>query len=676
MNVHDIPRSLMPRLPRAKPAMLLAGGVSLVIALLLAAVTAAVGFGGLAGLGGLVGANGLDYARGPLGEFFPLTDAFVEDALGPGFRRTPVSPAVPIGSDTGSASTPAIERVGRGDTPDAVPPRDETRTDLGSNDFASAYAVRGLPFTTRNSESSDRQPGEPSSCTSSGGTTWFRYTPRTDADLRATTTGSDLSAAVGVFTGTSLATLRQVACASDAAGNAATSFTAKRGTTYWFQVTKTLGSGAVVFSLDLRGTTDLVREVDGVGDRAAVSGNGRYVLYSAEGALANVAGNPCVNLRSSNTRACQQLYVRDLRTGLTELISSPDGGETDGDENSRVGAITPDGRFVAFYSLATKLVPEDNNGMWDAFVRDRATGRTTRVSLTSEGEETRSEGQPTTIALSADGRYVAFESQAPELVVRPADQRINNTSCCRQVFVHDTATAQTRLVSTDEEGNPDTEATVAGLSADGHRVAFVAQGQVYVSDWKRRQVETVSVAHTGLDVDGGCPSGQCLSGDGRYAVFQSAEPAVADDTNGEIDIFVRDLVSDRTTRVSVDSSGGQSNPSAGSGSTLNAGGSNFVAISVAAAISPDGGHVAFSSNAPDLVAGDTNNRYDVFVHDLRRRTTSRVSVLDDGSQSESGTSYQPSVSDKARTVVFLSEAFTTQEGPTTYGHYARQRPEL
>ncbi|HVF21147.1 MAG TPA: hypothetical protein VNA14_13025 [Mycobacteriales bacterium] len=663
----------MRRLParHAKSAILLAGCVSLVMALLVTAITAAVGLGGLGRLGGLFGGNQLDYARGPLGEYFPLTDAFVQDELGPSFGH-PIPPAAALIPPRPASPAAALPAGRSEDTTESVPPRDEAGADLRNDDFSSAYAVRGLPYTSRSSQPSDRQPGEPTSCASSGGTMWFRFTPLSDVALTATTAGSDLSTAIGVFTGTTLTTLRQESCDADPAGNSATTFSARRGTTYWFQVTRTLGSGAVVFSLDLRGTTTLVREVDGnFYDQAAVSGNGRYVVYSAEGELPTTTGNPCVNLRSSSTSGCQQIYVRDLRTGSTELISSPDNGESDGDENSKSPAITPDGRYVAFYSLATELVPDDHNAMWDAFVRDRATGRTTRVSVTSEGEETRSEGIPETIAISADGRYVAFESSAPGLVVRPDDGRLSGNECCREVFVHDTATGQTRLVSTDEEGNPDPDSSVAGLSADGQRVAFVAQGQIYVSDWRQRRVESVSVSYTGFDVEGRCPSGQCLSADGRYAVFQSAEPAVVDDTNGEVDVFVRDLVSDRTTRVSVASTGAQSHPPAGANLTT-----AVETEPVAAAISPDGRHVAFSSEAPDLVAGDTNSMKDIFVHDLRRRTTSRVSVLDDGGQSESGTSYQPSVSNGARTVVFTSEAFTTQDGPTTYGHYARQRPEV
>jgi len=639
--------------------------VGTAVAVLTATVSVATRLPGLAGLGRL-GGTALDYARGPAGEYFPLTDSFVQDALGPSFVRAPVSTA-PIALRPGNPSVPRPP-AGASDGPHAVPPRDEVSADLRNDDFASAYAVRGLPYTSRSSEPSDRQPGEPTSCASSGGTTWFRFTPPADVALTATTAGSDLSTAVGVFTGTTLTTLRPVSCNSDATGDATTTFSARRGTTYWFQVTRTLGSGAVVFSLDLRGTTNLIREVDGFDDQATVSGNGRYVVYRAEDELATVAGNPCVNPRSSSNAACQQIYVRDLRTGATELISSPDGGETGGDENSGSIAITPDGRFVAFYSLSSNLVPEDFNGRWDAFIRDRATGRTTRVSVTSEGDETKSGGAAGPIAISADGRFVAFESSAKELVEPPPGNALDKVYCCREVFVHDTATGQTQLVSTDEEGNPDPDSYVAGLSADGQRVAFVAQGQVYVSDWKRRRLETVSVAYTGFDVSGTCPSGQCLSADGRYAVFQSAERAVVDDTNGEVDVFVRDLVSDRTTRVSVYSSGAESHPSAELGTA-------FGTTLVSAAISPDGRHVAFSSNAPDLVAGDSNNRFDIFVHDLRRRTTSRVSVLDDGSQSRNGTSYQASVSDQARTVVFTAEAFTTQEA-SGVGLYARQRPDL
>jgi len=120
------------KLRPAKPAMLLVGCMALVMALLVAAVTAAVGLGGLAGLGGLLGGGSLDYARGPTGEFFPLTDSFVDDALGGDSGASPSAPtpAVPIAPGAGSPS--AITTPGRIDNSRevAVPPPDEAGADL------------------------------------------------------------------------------------------------------------------------------------------------------------------------------------------------------------------------------------------------------------------------------------------------------------------------------------------------------------------------------------------------------------------------------------------------------------------------------------------------------------------------------------------------------------------
>ena len=130
-----------------------------------------------------------------------------------------------------------------------------------------------------------------------------------------------------------------------------------------------------------------------------------------------------------------------------------------------------------------------------------------------------------------------------------------------------------------------------------------------------------------------------LSADGRYAAFYSdASNLVAGDTNGARDVFVRDLQTGETTRVSVSTSGAEAN------------GDSF-----APAVSSDGRFVAFASSASNLVDGDTNDANDVFVRDRQTNTTTRVSVGFDGSQANGG-SDQPSLSGDGRLVAFTSAA--------------------
>ncbi len=212
-------------------------------------------------------------------------------------------------------------------------------------------------------------------------------------------------------------------------------------------------------------------------------------------------------------------------------------------------AISADGRYVAFESNATDLVSGDTNGMSDIFLHDRQTGATTRVSVNSAGTQT-TDGDSSDPDVSDDGRYVAFESNATNLVSGDTNSQID-------IFLRDRQAGTTARVSVNSSGSQAT----GGHSYD--------------------------------------PS---LSSDGRHVALRSfATNLVSSDTNGFADIFVRDRQEGSTERVSVDSSGSQA-----TGGIL---GSDDPSIS------DDGRYVAFSSEATNLVSGDTNGFADVFVHD-------------------------------------------------------------
>ena len=233
-------------------------------------------------------------------------------------------------------------------------------------------------------------------------------------------------------------------------------------------------------------------------------------------------------------------------------------------------SISADGRYVAFSSDAPNLVPGDTNDALDVFVHDRETGTTSRVSVDSAG--TQAEGVSGFTSISADGRYVAFGSRAPNLV--PGD-----TNDALDVFVHDRTTGTTSRVSVDS----------AGSQAEG--------GSAFTS----------------------------ISADGRYVAFGSAAPnLVPGDTNDALDVFVRDRETGTTSRVNVDSAGTQAEGVSGLGNRDSS-------------ISADGRYVAFGSDAPNLVPGDTNDAQDIFVHDRERGTTSRVSVDSAGTQTSTPT---------------------------------------
>src|SRR3954451_13493427 len=166
---------------------------------------------------------------------------------------------------------------------------------------------------------------------------------------------------------------------------------------------------------------------DGESALPSISAHGRYVAFVS--AASNLVPN---DTNGSNCpgrfEVCGfDVFVRDLKAGTTERVSvSSAGAQGDGDSGAgnfgTAGpAISADGRYVAFASVATDLVPGDTNGRSDVFVRDRQTGTTERVSVSSSGQQANFGGgsgdiESSAPAISADGRYVAFASIATNLV--------------------------------------------------------------------------------------------------------------------------------------------------------------------------------------------------------------------------------------------------------------------
>ncbi len=295
---------------------------------------------------------------------------------------------------------------------------------------------------------------------------------------------------------------------------------------------------------------------------------------------------------------------------------------------SRAPAISGDGRFVGFESPATDLVPGDTNERTDIFVHDRDTGALERVNVASDGTEANAHSH--NVSLSADGRYVAFDSEAWELIPGDNNERTD-------IFVYDRTTDTIEKVSQLESGGASNgHSTNPVISADGTHVAFqtlatnLVDGEtdsngvmdVVVVDLTTDVVERVSVSTAGVQADGESrdPS---ISADGSVVAFESlATNLVANDTNGVLDVFVRDRTDPVTERASQSALGAQA-----------------AVESEFPSISGNGRWVAFSSLATNLVVGDANGLEDVFVRD---RTTGEVilaSVANDGSQANSGSSF-------------------------------------
>jgi hypothetical protein len=377
---------------------------------------------------------------------------------------------------------------------------------------------------------------------------------------------------------------------------------------------------------------------------ASISANGRFVAFDSD----------ATNLVSGDTNNKSDIFVRDLLTNTTTRVSVDSAGNQANYDSSNLPSMSTDGRFVAFSSIASNLVPGDTNDKFDIFVRDTLTNTTTRVSVDSAGNQ--ANNASTDFSISANGRFVAFISDASNLV--PGD-----TNDATDIFVRDTLTNTTTRVSVDSAGNQVNNTSVnpyrpsgvysPSISADGRFVAFSSEvsnlvpgdtndaNDIFVQDTLINTTTRVSVDSAGNQSNPGPVSfsNPSISADGRFVAFSSfASNLVPGGTNDANDIFVRDTLTNTTTRVSVDAAGNQANS-----------GSNDFSISA------DGRFVAFSSFASNLVPGDTNDATDIFVRDTLTNTTIRVSVDAVGNQVNSEC-YNPSISADGRRIAFDSEA--------------------
>jgi len=264
------------------------------------------------------------------------------------------------------------------------------------------------------------------------------------------------------------------------------------------------------------------------------------VVVSADGQVV-VFDSAAPNLVPADDNEAQDVFVRDRVAGTTELVSVS-GAREQGNDWSYGGAVSGEGRFVAFLSDADNLVPEDTNGYPDVFVRDRLAGYTYLASVTPTGEA-QANGGSSLPSISADGRYVAFASDATNLT----PEHISG------VFVRDREEGTTELVSIAASGSPIAGPSYhASISADGRFVVFTSRDgsvvdgdsngcdDVFVRDRAAGTTERISVSSTGQQANGDSFFAS-ISADGRFVAFVSwADNIAPGDTNGCSDVFLRD----------------------------------------------------------------------------------------------------------------------------------------
>ncbi len=374
----------------------------------------------------------------------------------------------------------------------------------------------------------------------------------------------------------------------------------------------------------------------------SINNDGRYIVFESDNDYDNY-------FFPDSTSSKTNIFLRDLVNDTINLITV---GSNDiaANGDSEDADISGDGRYVVFESYANNLISnsslEDNGNYNDIFLWNLDTKTTQRVNLAYNGFQANEDSYNPKI--SNNGRYVVFESYADNLVS-------GDTNYTKDIFIRDLVDNTIERVSLgadNSEANSSSDS--ANISANGHYVVFESDADnlvandnnyktdIFIRDLVDRTTKRVSIDDDGLEGNYGSYNPD-VSIDGRYVAFESnADNLVSGDTNNDQDIFVRDLITHKTIRVSVadDAFSSQSN-----GDSYNP------------SISADGRYVYFESDASNLVSGDTNYSKDVFVRDLLEGTTKRVSLTNDPDNSEvNNSSYDSSISADGRYIAFNSYA--------------------
>jgi hypothetical protein len=371
-----------------------------------------------------------------------------------------------------------------------------------------------------------------------------------------------------------------------------------------------------VFVRDLDAGVTVLVSVNLAGT-ASGNGTSTFPYLSADGSIVGFRSSSN-NLVANDTNGFTDVFVRNWKTGITTLVSVNSAGTASGNGQSLFSTFSADGQFVAFQSGASDLVANDSNGTVfdDVFVRDLQTGTTTLVSVAANGVGS-GNGDSTTPIISADGHAIAFDSLASNLVtVNDANNDVD--VFVRNLVTATTSLVSVNQTGTGAGSSFSFIPSPSVISANGNLIAFVSsspnlvandtnQGStdVFVRDVAAGTTTLISINSAGTgsgnadSVVGGVQLE--ISPDGRFVVFDSfASDLVASGSGPKQNIFVRDRQQAKTILAS-------------SNASHTSGGNNHSRVG---SISADGSTVIFESDATDLVTNDTNGVVDVFAFTL------------------------------------------------------------
>jgi Tol biopolymer transport system component len=383
-------------------------------------------------------------------------------------------------------------------------------------------------------------------------------------------------------------------------------------------------------------------ESNGNSYQPSISSTGRYVVFVSEAS----------NLVSGDTNDVKDIFVYDRHTHLTERVSVDSSGNEGNGECRLYSSITSDGRYVAFSSEASNLVPGDTNNTSDIFVHDRQTHLTERVSVNSSGKQSNSYSEFPVI--SPDGKYVVFSSPASNLV-------LGDTNGGTDIFVYDRQYSFIERINTAQNGKESNNLSIsASISANGQYIAFDSMASnlvsndtnnardIFIKNKSDGSIKRINV-NTTLNQTNGESWEFSISSDGRYLVFSSkASNLVSGDNNGDWDIFIKDQKTGVIERITSTSNDGQIN-----------------IINRKPKITSDGRFVVFFSNLSNLVSNDNNKKKDVFLYDRKNHIIKRISVNSNGIEGNND-SISPSISDDGRYIVFNSMSSNLVKNDTNW----------